>query len=69
MVGKLSVAQKDKFQSLTINRLSFQRDGCLLLGFQDVVVRQVGDTISVVDAMAGIEPLKFITITANVGRI
>ena len=67
--SKSTVAQKDNVQRLTINRLSFQRDSGLILDFKDVVVRQVGDTISVVYAMAGIEPLNFITITANVGRI
>lgn len=67
--SKSTVAQKDNVQRLTINRLSFQRDSGLILDFKDVSVKQVGDVISIVYAMAGIEPLNFITITANVGRI
>jgi hypothetical protein len=67
--SKSTVAQKDNVQRLTINRLSFQRDSGLILDFKDVVVRQSGDVLSVVYSVAGVEPLNFITITANVGRI
>lgn len=67
--SKSTVAQKDNVQRLTINRLGFQRDSGLILDFKDVSVKQAGDVISIVYAMAGVEPLNFITITANVGRI
>jgi hypothetical protein len=67
--SKATLSQKDNVLRLVQNRLSFQRDNGLILDFKDVSVRLAGDVLSVAYAMAAIEPLNFILITANVGRL
>jgi hypothetical protein len=73
LIGKIGTAVTDgtanRIKSTVTAELDNQVKDGIIKNYQNVVLEDLGDKISIVYELAAVEPLNFITITANVIRI